>query len=200
MSDEADRAARDIEQLIAARLSCVDAAAPAGVSGECEECGETMPRLVGGRCGFCRDGRRPPLSFYDAARPSVGAPPPSSPAAKEIPTVPTQPITPDSQTISVPARGNVLAAIKARAYRDNEPLGRSAAAIIADHLAEAPADQGIVISLAVAPLEDLLSDLKRRLTQAADTAALDAALARADRAEAWLAAISGMLSDQDDRS
>jgi len=38
------------------RAVCVDM--PAGEPGECEGCGEDMPRLVGGRCGFCRDGRR----------------------------------------------------------------------------------------------------------------------------------------------
>jgi hypothetical protein len=29
-----------------------------GIAGVCEDCGEEMPRLVGGRCGFCRDGRQ----------------------------------------------------------------------------------------------------------------------------------------------
>jgi hypothetical protein len=31
---------------------------PAGVPGICSECGDDMPRLVGGRCAPCRDGRR----------------------------------------------------------------------------------------------------------------------------------------------
>lgn len=26
-----------------------------GVSGVCDECGEPRPRLVGGRCAYCRD-------------------------------------------------------------------------------------------------------------------------------------------------
>lgn len=29
-----------------------------GAPGECQKCGDDMPRLVGGLCGFCRDGRR----------------------------------------------------------------------------------------------------------------------------------------------
>lgn len=33
------------------------AAIPAGEPGDCDECGDTMPRLVGGLCAFCRDGR-----------------------------------------------------------------------------------------------------------------------------------------------
>jgi len=30
---------------------------PAGTPGECDECGEHSPRLIGGRCAPCRDGR-----------------------------------------------------------------------------------------------------------------------------------------------
>lgn len=32
----------------------------AGVPGDCIECGEDSPRLVGGRCAYCRDGRYRP--------------------------------------------------------------------------------------------------------------------------------------------
>ncbi|WP_325540975.1 conjugal transfer protein TraR [Sphingopyxis sp.] len=35
------------------------AAEQPGAPGECTQCGEDMPRLVNGRCGYCRDGRRP---------------------------------------------------------------------------------------------------------------------------------------------
>lgn len=30
---------------------------PAGEAGDCDGCGEYFARLVGGKCGFCRDGR-----------------------------------------------------------------------------------------------------------------------------------------------
>ena len=30
---------------------------PKGVAGECDDCGEWSPRLIGGRCAPCRDGR-----------------------------------------------------------------------------------------------------------------------------------------------
>lgn len=30
---------------------------PVGEPGECKECGDNSPRLVGGRCAPCRDGR-----------------------------------------------------------------------------------------------------------------------------------------------
>ena len=57
MADEIDRAndlaAADLARSIAAARLPI----PAGVPGVCEGCGEDMPRLVDGRCGYCRDGR-----------------------------------------------------------------------------------------------------------------------------------------------
>jgi len=35
-----------------------DVVMPDGVAGDCDGCGEYFARLVGGKCGFCRDGRR----------------------------------------------------------------------------------------------------------------------------------------------
>ena len=60
MADEFDRAsAREQEErdaaLAATRLAA--AAMPKGEPGECDHCGEYFARLVGGMCGFCRDGR-----------------------------------------------------------------------------------------------------------------------------------------------
>lgn len=42
------------------RASLVAARQPVviGTPGECRKCGDEMPRLVGGLCGYCRDGRR----------------------------------------------------------------------------------------------------------------------------------------------
>jgi RNA polymerase-binding transcription factor DksA len=58
MADPVD----DANEIAAAELARSIAAArvpiPAGEPGECEDCGEEMPRLVNGRCGYCRDGRR----------------------------------------------------------------------------------------------------------------------------------------------
>src|SRR3546814_5290538 len=65
VADAADRAHEFAEVALNARLSVIDRAIPPGTPGECAACGEHMPRLVGGHCGFCRDGRRPPLTFYD---------------------------------------------------------------------------------------------------------------------------------------
>ncbi|ALJ15329.1 TraR/DksA C4-type zinc finger protein [Sphingopyxis macrogoltabida] len=63
MADDIDRANELADEhlnhsLRAARAAAVTATS-AGVPGECEECGEDMPRLIDGRCGYCRDGRGP---------------------------------------------------------------------------------------------------------------------------------------------
>jgi RNA polymerase-binding transcription factor DksA len=58
MSDPVDTA-NDIEQRALERqIAAARAPIAVGVAGECEGCGEQMPRLVQGYCGFCRDGRR----------------------------------------------------------------------------------------------------------------------------------------------
>lgn len=82
MADEADMADAIVAEHIARGLTAIDPAIPAGVAGECDGCGEVMPRLVGGLCGFCRDGRRPPLSWFDADRAPAPAPSPSIPSNK----------------------------------------------------------------------------------------------------------------------
>ena len=58
MADEIDRANEIVEEHLARGLAAARVPVPAGEPGECEGCGEDMPRLVNGRCGFCRDGRR----------------------------------------------------------------------------------------------------------------------------------------------
>lgn len=60
MADEIDQANRTVEQQreTSTTAACRAAAAiPAGRPGECLDCGEESPRLVGGSCAFCRDGR-----------------------------------------------------------------------------------------------------------------------------------------------
>jgi len=58
MADEVDLA-NDIAAADLARgIRAARQPIPVGVPGECEQCGDEMPRLVNGRCGYCRDGRR----------------------------------------------------------------------------------------------------------------------------------------------
>jgi len=60
MADDVDLTNERIESERGVALSAASAAAaaiPAGAPGECDECGDFMPRLVNGRCAPCRDGR-----------------------------------------------------------------------------------------------------------------------------------------------
>lgn len=57
MSDDVDRASVVIERTLERQIAAARVAVPAGVPGDCTDCGRAMPRLIGGRCGFCRDGR-----------------------------------------------------------------------------------------------------------------------------------------------
>jgi hypothetical protein len=58
MADEADRA-QAYEQIERDAMIASARAAPfiPGEPGECDRCGDDMPRLVGGLCAPCRDGR-----------------------------------------------------------------------------------------------------------------------------------------------
>lgn len=58
MADDVDMANELAANHLERSLRAARAAVPTGVPGECEECGEEMPRLIDGRCGYCRDGRR----------------------------------------------------------------------------------------------------------------------------------------------
>lgn len=58
MADQIDQANDLNEQHLERSLRAARQPIAVGVPGECDECGYDMPRLVEGRCGFCRDGRR----------------------------------------------------------------------------------------------------------------------------------------------
>lgn len=65
MADDVDFATELNAAHLEKSISAARAPVAAGIAGECDECGEDMPRLVHGRCGFCRDGRRPPPGWYE---------------------------------------------------------------------------------------------------------------------------------------
>lgn len=51
-------AAQEIEnEHLARAIQAARVPVPVGAPGECDNCGEDMPRLVNGRCAPCRDGR-----------------------------------------------------------------------------------------------------------------------------------------------
>lgn len=58
MADEVDLAAEIVERQLAHFIAVARAPVPVGAPGECDGCGDVSPRLVGGRCAPCRDGRR----------------------------------------------------------------------------------------------------------------------------------------------
>lgn len=208
VADETEMAFELAEARVQRSLAAIAADPPAGVAGECEECGEQMPRLVGGRCGFCRDGRRPPLSFYDArpAPPQV-APPPFN---QEETTV-TNTTVPAKQAITMPCEGKLVEAIHAKAKEADLPLGRAAMLLLEQALAfqEANGAQPIALeealerpaALADAPtetlhasIEEMLGELARRADTSVDTTEYDAAVARAEAAEAKLATLRAALA------
>lgn len=73
MADDVDFATDLVAANLEKSISAARVPIPAGLPGECEECGEDMPRLVHGRCGFCRDNRHPPPSFYEQRHGQVKA-------------------------------------------------------------------------------------------------------------------------------
>jgi hypothetical protein len=58
MADEADRAAELTAFFLKASIhAAISIPFIPGEPGECDRCGDDMPRLVGGLCAPCRDGR-----------------------------------------------------------------------------------------------------------------------------------------------
>ncbi|MBM3927378.1 MAG: hypothetical protein FJ335_02820 [Sphingomonadales bacterium] len=61
MTDVVDMATDIVSEHIARGIAAARVPIPAGTAGECDNCGDTFARLVGGLCGYCRDGRRRPM-------------------------------------------------------------------------------------------------------------------------------------------
>lgn len=200
MVDDADIAFALQSARVAQQVARIDASLPAGVEGECDECGEWMGRLVGGRCGFCRDGRRPPPEAYEhAAQRRLASTltdqtqPISSPAAKE--PVMTAKVTPETRVISMPVTGEVLRAIETRAAERDLPLGQAARSWIEETLHAEPTPAPAEVALENLPDTVLVAELGRRLNHGASQSDFDAEVARADAAEAKLASLRGLLID-----
>ena len=58
MADDVGLATAIADADLARSIQVARAPVPAGVPGVCDQCGDDSPRLVGGRCAPCRDGRR----------------------------------------------------------------------------------------------------------------------------------------------
>lgn len=187
MTDIVDVAADLADQHVARLVARVDPTIPAGVAGECEECGEIMPRLIGGRCGYCRDGRLHPFERARPERATVACSPPE----KEQLAMPNPTGT---KTVGFAASGAVLDEIERRVaggestsavVRSLVEAGMAAPAAIA-----APAS-ALYPDLSAVSLMDILDELRRR---AEDTARSEELEARAIAAETKLAAVTTLLT------
>lgn len=221
MADDADIAA-DLQAMeVTSALTRVAAHIPTGTAGECNDCGETMPRLVGGRCGYCRDGRRPPLSRFDDGVPARPAPPVTASAAPIAPVPAAQPALPppvqpeettampeiDYANVSIHLRGDTLAAFRTFASDQDLTLGRAGSRLIEEALRPkqeqaAPAasvhwDGGEPSAKAILrelPNGWLADELARRMGEGVSTEEYAAAVTRAEKAEGQLALIGGVIS------
>lgn len=202
MGDVVDMAAQLQDEHLALSLQRARMPIPAGVSGECEQCFEESSRLVGGRCGFCRDGRRRPANPTGRAPTPAPAPVHQSGSGSAV----VQPAREDTQmgkSITFIADGAVLAEIKRRTA-DGTSNNRAALDLVEAGLAavvggstgsEAPS-----LDLTGVDAVVLIDELTRRLTAAPDHATVDAAeeraasaVARAEVAEARASAAEGKL-------
>jgi hypothetical protein len=184
MADIVDMAGEIEAEHIARSLARAALPIPAGHAGECDDCGEIMPRLVNGRCGFCRDGRVPPPGW---------TPPADTTARREESTMP-------AKTICLPATAaTAIAAIDQLAQQSDIPLGQAAAQLIERGAAAAMAASAdpVPIDLTSASLFDLLGAaltlVEAREDDSAACADLAAAIERAEAAEARAEAAEGKL-------
>ncbi len=218
MADDADQAHDNEAQHLAVSLSTIDPAMPKGVRGECENCGEDMPRLVGGLCGFCRDGRRPSFqqrpqwSGLDTSRHPKPMPIDPEPAevraiAAEVVTTPAIGVQPeedevpnpkpsdDFRNVSILARGPLLTAILKRASERELSLNKAATSLIEDALTPSIVQPAATLhDLSTVSMSDLMDELIGRVETAPTPDLLAAAIARAEAAEGQLAAIQQLLA------
>jgi len=203
MPDAVDMAVEIEGELLAHGLAQAARPIEAGVSGECDECEWWMPRLVGGRCGFCRDGRARP----DDWEPPV---PPAATILKNNTTPVAAPIEErimSGKSIMLPAAAaNAIAAVVARASAGDISLGQAAADLIERGVAAAPVE--LAVPEAMTPRErmvallDGVSDLLIEQIEAAAAPSEDPAVVaerdawkvRAEAAEERLAAMKQLLA------
>lgn len=209
MADAVDMAGEIEGEHLARALERARVAVPAGVPGVCDDCGEDSPRLVGGRCARCRDGRNKLAVRREAT--AVPAPAPVMPPRRQW--IGTAPMAPQQEEVTVAgerkravtmtATGPVLEAIES-GQDAHGGLGASALALIAAGLAGAraapPPERPGSIDLASVHFDALLDAVKTRFERAGAVEAEQLAVlkrraseaeARAETAETALAALRG---------
>jgi hypothetical protein len=168
MADAVDMAGEIEAEHIARGVARALKPIPDGVSGECDGCGETMPRLVKGQCGFCRDGRLPPPGWT----------PPAISAAIEKEAEPMP-----AKTICLPATEAVaIEAVEARAKQLDSSIGMAAADLIVAGAQTIAAETAPAVEVVPPTFQNLLEQL-HDLYQERDQHSIDVANARAVAAE-----------------
>lgn len=185
MADVVDMAAGLQDEHLALSLQRARQPIAEGVAGECEQCFEDSPRLVGGRCAFCRDGRRRP----------------TNPTGK-LPVPAPAPVMEDSvnpKSIQLPATAQTaIKAVEKHAQRNVLSLGAAAAELIERGLQPAPMPTPVPDAHVETPVIDfdtLIELLRARFADRPDqTAALAEATDRAELAEARATAAEAKLT------
>jgi len=179
MSDVVDMATEIQDEHLARSLKLARQPIAAGVAGECEQCFEDSPRLVGGRCAFCRDGRRrPPNPIGKMPKP---VPPEETRVEQSVEEAPTM-----SKSVTFVADGAVLAEIRRRTA-DGTSNNRAALDLVEAGLAamrgDPPAAPVVPVDLPSLAADVLIGEITRRLTSLVDAAAVEAADQRIAEAE-----------------
>lgn len=184
MTDIIDFAWQLADEHAAAAIAAARVPIAPGQPGDCEDCGEYMPRLVDGQCGFCRDGRSPPPGWV---------PPVARPLTQE------EPVMANGKSVMLPSSAIVaIQAVEDHARDGDMSLGQAAAALITRGLGASP-NAGGTVDLASFDVELLIDELRARATSGRALAELRdanaALLARAEAAEAKVAQLRAALAD-----
>jgi hypothetical protein len=157
-----------------------------GEPGDCENCGEYMPRLVDGQCGFCRDGRLPPPGWV---------PPVARPLTQE------EPIVANGKSVMIPAASQAaIDMVEKHASENAISLGLATAQLVERGAATTPqAESRGALDLATIDADVLLDQLRARLVEVDGAAELrreNAALsAQLKASNAKLAQLRAALAD-----
>jgi len=175
MADLGDMATEIEGEHLAAGIARAKAPIATGAAGQCDECGHWMPRLVDGRCGFCRDGRLPPDDWEPPTPPADFIPKP-----KETPQM-------AGKTINLPPYADdAVIAVETFAREENCTQGEAARRLI-EAGSRAGEPQPGPIDMTAISLSALFEELERRIASTGGEMA--DLITRAEAAERKLATI-----------
>lgn len=188
MSDVVDLAAEIEADRIARGVAAAAQPIAVGVPGECDGCEWWMPRLVGGLCPYCRDGRPRPADWD----PPV---PPNSPSAPAAPAISKEPAPMSAKSIQLPAAAqSAIRKVTELAAAKGMSIGQAAAELI-DREITAPAVEAPAVAARTLDVPALLDQLRAAFADRPDhSAELAAMTERATAAETRAAAAEEKLA------